>query len=311
VSEPRRLGRRPKDQKRLPLSMRITPALRARLVSAAAENGRSITQEAELRLEQTVDQERSLVGVLELGFGRQVAAVMLAIGYVIKGMQPDRRPGDIGWLSDPEVFREIVDSINLLLQAIDPHPHPAAWAVLRRSMNHEDQGDAALYASIVAQTIADSRFADDLAPLMPIIRSWIGEAAVARLRDRLGLLEEDAASGLQEDQAAEAVNVILEAFRPQGEPELPHRRDPMTAALAAAESAHYDAVVRWLRERLAGGLGIGVAGNYLAAIVDPESGIGPDLKHIGADIAAKLGEIVIDQIRRKISDGTRDAPTDG
>jgi hypothetical protein len=198
VSEPRRLGRRPKDQKRLPLSIRITPELRARLVSAAAANGRSITQEAELRLEQSADQERSLVDALELGFGRQVAAVMLAIGYVIKGVQPDRRPGDIGWLSDPEVFREIIDSINLLLQAIDPHPHPAAWAVLRRSLSHVDQGDAALYASVVAQTIANPDFADHLTPLMPIIRSWIGEAAVARLRDRLGLLEEDAASGPEE-----------------------------------------------------------------------------------------------------------------
>ena len=200
MSEPRRPGRRPKDQKRLPLSIRITPALRTRLVSAAAANGRSITQEAELRLEQTVDQERSLVDALELGFGRQVAAVMLTIGYVIKGMQPDRRPGDIGWLSDPEVFREIIDSINLLLQAIDPHPHPAAWAALRRSWNHADQGDPALYASVMARTIADPDYADDFTPLIPVIRSWIGEAVVARLRDRLGLLEEDAPSGPQEEE---------------------------------------------------------------------------------------------------------------
>jgi len=199
VSEPRRRGRRPKDQKRLPLSIRITPALRARLLSAAAANGRSVTQEAELRLEQSVDQERSLIDALELGFGRQVAGLMLAIGYLIKDVPPARRPGDIGWLSNPEVLRAIVESINLLLQAIDPNPHPAAWAVLRRSMNHADQGDAALYASCVAQSIADPDFDHEGMPLIPIIHNWVGEAAVARLKDRLALLEEDTAIGPQEE----------------------------------------------------------------------------------------------------------------
>jgi hypothetical protein len=135
--------------------------------------------------------------------------------------------------------------------------------------------------------------------------------------------------------------VILEAFRPQIEPLLDdldrrnarvrfllsqvlgralpvgkrraaaaellrRRRD---AALAAAESAHNDAMDRWLHEedaadlaaaieRLA--LGLGVADNYLAAVLDPESGIGPDLKRIGADIAAKVGETVTNQIRQNI-----------
>jgi hypothetical protein len=146
------------------------------------------------------------------------------------------------------------------------------------------------------------------------------------------------------DQAAEAANVILEAFRPQSEPlldeldrrnarvrlllsevlgrALPHRVGKRRAeaaellrrrrdALAAAESAHNDAVDRWLRDREAGDatdvaaierlvLGLGVADNYLAAVLDPESGIGPDLKYIGADVAAKVGETVTNQIRRNI-----------
>ena len=49
-------------------------------------------------------------------------------------------------------FGAIVESINLLLQAIDPNPHPAAWAVLRRTFDAWDSGtpEPALYASIVA-----------------------------------------------------------------------------------------------------------------------------------------------------------------
>jgi predicted HicB family RNase H-like nuclease len=37
--------------RRVPLSMRVTPQMHDRLVSAAQQSGRSITQEIELRLE--------------------------------------------------------------------------------------------------------------------------------------------------------------------------------------------------------------------------------------------------------------------
>ena len=46
-----RPGRRPKDQKRIPLSLRITPAMRSRLVALAEENGRSVSQQTEFLLE--------------------------------------------------------------------------------------------------------------------------------------------------------------------------------------------------------------------------------------------------------------------
>jgi hypothetical protein len=117
------------------------------------------------------------------------------------------------------------------------------------------------------------------------------------------------------DQAAEAANVIIEAFRPQSESLLenldrrnarvrlllsevldramPHRVGKRSAAaapellrrdagaLAAAESEHNDAVERWLRDPDAIQLiilGMGVANDYLAAVIDPESSIGPRSK---------------------------------
>jgi hypothetical protein len=142
------------------------------------------------------------------------------------------------------------------------------------------------------------------------------------------------------DQATEAANAILEAFRPPRvesllddldrrnarvrlllsevlDRALPHRdgkrhapaaaellRRRKDAAIAAAVSAYNDAVE--------GVLGMEVADNYLAAVLDPESGIGPDLKHVGADIAAKVGETVTNQVRRntRIIEGTRHAPID-
>lgn len=42
------------DAKRCPLNMRTTPALRERLEKCAARSGRSLAQEVEYRLEQSV-----------------------------------------------------------------------------------------------------------------------------------------------------------------------------------------------------------------------------------------------------------------
>jgi hypothetical protein len=46
----KRRGRKPKSNKRVPLSLLLDPELRRRLVDAAEENGRSITKETELTL---------------------------------------------------------------------------------------------------------------------------------------------------------------------------------------------------------------------------------------------------------------------
>jgi hypothetical protein len=52
----RRPGGQPKskDQKRIAMSLRLSPALHARLVARAKEHGRSITQQAEMLLDQAL-----------------------------------------------------------------------------------------------------------------------------------------------------------------------------------------------------------------------------------------------------------------
>src|SRR6476659_11251968 len=60
----KRMGRptkRPKPGTRVPLSMRVTPAVRKKLERAALRRGRSISQEAEIRLEQSFDREGHLI----------------------------------------------------------------------------------------------------------------------------------------------------------------------------------------------------------------------------------------------------------
>jgi hypothetical protein len=175
---------------RVPMSFRVTPGFKAKLDLAAKLSGRSLAQEIELRLERSFDEERHLTDALELGFGRSVAGLMLAIGYLVK----EATLGEIDWLSDIEAFRSLIESIDLLLQAIDPNAHPETWATLRKVIQTGDWGNyTELNAAIVAGEIADpgSVLGEEMGPLVPTMRAWLGEAAIARLKERLAPTLED------------------------------------------------------------------------------------------------------------------------
>ena len=73
VRRPRKL---PKAAARVPLSMRVTPAVRKKLERAALKRGRSISQEAEIRLEQSFDREGHLI----LSYGDRWAYVPVPKG---------------------------------------------------------------------------------------------------------------------------------------------------------------------------------------------------------------------------------------
>ena len=205
--------RTPEPGERVPMSFRVTPGFKAKLDGAAKESGRSLAQEIELRLERSLDEERHLIDALELGFGQEVAGLMLAIGYLASA----GGAGILGQplLSDSDVFRNLAESIDLLLQAIGPDARPEAWALLRKTAwavipvmagmptterNAAIPSGAPLHAAAVAMVIADPQIAAriNFGPFIPIIRKWFGDDVVARLKDRLAL-PEYTTSGPQEE----------------------------------------------------------------------------------------------------------------
>ena len=127
-------------------------------------------------------------------------------------------------LSDSDVFRDMAESINLLLQAIGPDAHPATWALLRETIksvlaivlpeNEKPRYAASeslnsvgapkgapLHAAAVAMVIADPQLAAriNFGPFIPTIRKWFGDDVVARLKDRLALPEDYTTSGPREE----------------------------------------------------------------------------------------------------------------
>jgi hypothetical protein len=92
--KPRR-GRPPKtggEAKRAPFFTRMRPSIKARLEEAARQNQRSVSEEAEARLEQSFE-TRPLLGALQMGYG-QLGAVLVLIGELAIAAERDATPGE-------------------------------------------------------------------------------------------------------------------------------------------------------------------------------------------------------------------------
>jgi hypothetical protein len=84
---PRRVGRPIKDPdpgERAPLSLRVRPMIKKKLEEAAELEGRSLSQEAEFRLEHTFDRQSLLGEVMRLAFGREWGHFLLYHGILLK-----------------------------------------------------------------------------------------------------------------------------------------------------------------------------------------------------------------------------------
>src|SRR5690348_4340883 len=127
-------GRPPKPEgeaKRAYFQTRIREPQRQRLDAAAAVNGRSLSEEIEQRLEESLADEDRLVAALGRTYGRQAAAVMLLVGEVLGRAAPHMGfmrsfalEGAEDWLNDPFAFEQAVRAIALILEAIRPEGNP-------------------------------------------------------------------------------------------------------------------------------------------------------------------------------------------
>lgn len=191
-------GRPRKDQKRTPTSLRIAPSLRERLESAAAENGRSITQEAELRLDQTFLIQDLLDQVLDLAFSHVNADLLQILGTIVKKASLAARAigGDYYWRDDGSVFKATQDLIAEVFSEL--RPADTANDLQTRNAKHMIRGD-------VLQELADhnwlsKRYSDVRATLF---ENWLKTQRlrlaeendepldIKALTERIGVMDDD------------------------------------------------------------------------------------------------------------------------
>jgi Arc-like DNA binding domain len=106
-----RRGRPPKSKtgeaKRASFNTRLREGLKVALETSAAENGRSLSEEIESRLEMSLAEENALGGP-------RVAALLRTLVVMIEDY------GDDSWLFDADAFNETIDRWNRFFDTIRP-----------------------------------------------------------------------------------------------------------------------------------------------------------------------------------------------
>lgn len=121
-------GRRKRDPEtgeRVHLGIRVTPEMKQRLERTASLNGRSQSQEAEIRIERSFDREDLLPEVLTLAYGREVAGILMMLGVVmteagyLSHAMDAVHPAEL-WTDDPGAFDLAIQAATALLDAARP-----------------------------------------------------------------------------------------------------------------------------------------------------------------------------------------------
>lgn len=130
----RRVGRPttvPKEREKATLGIRASADLKRRLAGAAQTNGRSLSQEAELRLENSFRDQDATLSALELSFGSELAAILLILGKRIvllssieNYLTGTKHENVSAWLYDPYVFDQSLKMINAIIEGFRPEGDP-------------------------------------------------------------------------------------------------------------------------------------------------------------------------------------------
>jgi hypothetical protein len=166
VKPPRKIGappkRAPRPGERFQIGVRVTPEMKQRLDAAAQRSGRSLSQEAEFRLEHSFDRQELMPEVLATGYrSKQFAGLLMLVGEAMMNAGYHARSvGRINreivsesadaWLSDPYSFDQAVRAANHILHAFRPPGDPTSLAGKDMSLVERalPQGEDESYARI-------------------------------------------------------------------------------------------------------------------------------------------------------------------
>jgi TraY domain len=122
---PGRPGRKPRranQGERVSLGLKVTPAIKNQLDAEAKRNGRTQSQEAEARLENSFRNERVLDEAIDLGFGRINGDLLIsAFGMIMNtASKASSALTDYNhWIDDKDTLRSTVLIIKSLFDALE------------------------------------------------------------------------------------------------------------------------------------------------------------------------------------------------
>jgi hypothetical protein len=163
------------------LGIRASARLKERLEEASKENGRSLSQEAELRLERSFERERGLPELMALKFSPRLAALLILIGETCRrtGIIVDHHTHDalpsVGdeWTDHHHAFDYASMAANLLWKSARPEGEaPQLDSKTRKRVD-------GLVSQFVNETINDIKHPEKARTLRdaPLLHAFAGSMA--------------------------------------------------------------------------------------------------------------------------------------
>ena len=113
------------------VGFRAPRELKERLEAAAARNGRSLSTEAQIRLEKSFEKQELLVGALELAYGPRLAGILFLLGEMMSevGASAAFASGESveamrSWLDDPFAYDQAITAVYDILTSFRPAGEP-------------------------------------------------------------------------------------------------------------------------------------------------------------------------------------------
>jgi hypothetical protein len=181
----KRIGRPtkpPLSGERIPIGLRVTPEMKTQLDTAAKQNGRSLSQEVEIRLERSFDRQKLLPEVLTLTYREELSGLLMLLGVAMDEVgrlhinttrRGDKVP-DIHWTDEPKAFDQAVQAAIMILKAARPSPGAGKP---QNTSNHTTRITLAILEAVRGTNRGIENATTHLAPT---IRSLLG-----RIADRL------------------------------------------------------------------------------------------------------------------------------
>jgi len=156
--------------------------MKRRVEDAAHGSGRSISQEAELRLERSFEQQRLLPEVLGLAYGTELAGVLISVATAMNDARLHARlvtDEDYNtWIEDAFAFDAAVTAAQMVFEALRP---------VGSTKNPASPSSSAEIAQICAARLLQSVAEGNAAPSNKIAleaRGLLGPAVLKRLKGK-------------------------------------------------------------------------------------------------------------------------------
>jgi hypothetical protein len=110
------------------VGFRAPRELKQRLEAAAVRSGRSLSTEAQIRLERSFEKQDLLGNALELAYGSRFGGVLLLaaemaaeVGRLAGYISGESHAAILNWIDDPFAYDQAVITADLILNAFRPH----------------------------------------------------------------------------------------------------------------------------------------------------------------------------------------------